>query len=370
MMMLRVRTKWMWMVSNGSDTFLIAYWGCVDDSPREPDEWVATISGLNIGSTLCPDALVQLLVEYLTGEGPFGEGQLEPAQITRLIIAGNSMIQVTSDASDDITDKQAVCFLPPPNIHIFTLGIQRKHDLQRKAFSPHPAVIFAQHLRDLAAVMPIHLLPGDRDPAGVILPQQPFPRGLFDGLGSYESFYCETNPTYISLGKDGNKKTRRTILVNSGQPLNDMFKYVLPSNHKKINMLESTLRWRHIAPTAPDTLWCHPYFTDDPFIIRETPDIYIVGGQKKFRTKLVTDKVSGGRCRIVMVPEFWRSPIVVLINLRTLAVRTIALDLDEMAGNGKDGLMRDRLAREAAAKQKPPEIVPLEMQDAEDGMEM
>jgi DNA polymerase delta subunit 2 len=87
-----------------------------------------------------------------------------------------------------------------------------------------------------------------------------------------------------------------------------------------------------MAPTAPDTLWCHPYLREDPFIITETPDIYIVGGQKKFGTKMVSDPQEAGsklkrgsspRCRIVMVPSFSRTGILVLINLRTLDVKCV-----------------------------------------------
>jgi len=87
-----------------------------------------------------------------------------------------------------------------------------------------------------------------------------------------------------------------------------------------------------MAPTAPDTLWCHPYLREDPFIITETPDIYIVGGQKKFGTKMVSDPQDAGsklkrqstpRCRIVMVPSFSRTGILVLINLRTLDVKCV-----------------------------------------------
>lgn len=53
-------------------------------------------------------------------------------------------------------------------------------------------------------------------------------------------------------------------------------------------MLEATLQWRHIAPTAPDTLTCYPFTDDDPFIVTDCPHVYFVGNQPEYATKLMT----------------------------------------------------------------------------------
>ena len=106
-------------------------------------------------------------------------------------------------------------------------------------------------------------------------------------------------------------------------------------------MAASTLHWRHMAPTAPDTLWCHPYFTTDPFVLAETPDLYLVGNQPEFRTKLVVDARGAGtaapaRCRIVLVPGFRETGMLVLVNLRTLGVKTVRFAVVGMnAGGGE-----------------------------------
>ena len=163
------------------------------------------------------------------------------------------------------------------------------------------------------------------------MPQQPFPRAMFGDTSRFPTFFCETNPTYLNI-VSSSESVKRSLLVNSGQPLNDMLKYLPNPPNTRLSLLESTLRWRHMAPTAPDTLWCHPYLSEDPFIITETPDIYIVGGQKKFGTKMVSDPQEAGsklkrqsspRCRIVMVPSFSQTGILVLINLRTLDVKCV-----------------------------------------------
>jgi hypothetical protein len=57
--------------------------------------------------------------------------------------------------------------------------------------------------------------------------------------------------------------------------------------------MEATLRWRHLAPTAPDTLTCYPFTTDDPFVLTECPHVYVAGNQPEFATRVAT----GGRLR-------------------------------------------------------------------------
>ena len=192
--------------------------------------------------------------------------------------------------------------------------------------------------------MAIHILPGESDPSGTILPQQPLPRAMFGHASSFASFSCETNPTYIRLssyaqGDDGivdpaalpspGTTPIQTILATSGQPLNDMCKYVPTAATTRLDLAEATLKWRHIAPTAPDTLWCHPFFTIDPFIIAETPDIYAIGCQPRFATRLVKD--GKRRSRVILVPSFAQTGILVLVGLKSLDVRIVRLTDDILA---------------------------------------
>ncbi len=190
--------------------------------------------------------------------------------------------------------------------------------------------------------MAIHILPGESDPSGTILPQQALPRAMFGPASSYSSFSCETNPTYLRLapgmqGSDGGvdppgSAPIRTILATSGQPLNDMSKYVPTAPTTRLNLAEATLKWRHIAPTAPDTLWCHPFFALDPFIISQTPDIYAIGCQPRFATRLVKD---GNRwSRVVLVPSFAQTGILVLVGLRSLDVRIVRFTEDILSHSG------------------------------------
>ncbi|KAF8964036.1 DNA polymerase subunit delta-2 [Flammula alnicola] len=311
----------------------------VDGQDGSLDEWIAVISGLDVGSASPSDAQIQMLVEYLTGEGGDVEDQVSAANISRLIIAGDSLASIAPVIGEPVLnfdDKKA-----------------RRYGYDATTFSPHPVLSLSSTLSDIASAMPVHILPGESDPSGTIMPQQPFPRAMFGDAARYSTFNCETNPTYLTIASDvdieassskpAQSPIQRTLLINSGQPLNDMFKYLPSPPNTRLSILESTLRWRHMAPTAPDTLWCHPYFAEDPFLITETPDIYIVGGQKRFATKSVTDHQESSkqkgkvttRCRIIMVPSFAETGILVLVNLRTLAVKTINFSVLGMTTGGK-----------------------------------
>jgi len=120
----------------------------------------------------------------------------------------------------------------------------------------------------------------------------------------------------------------RLILATSGQTLDDMFKYLPSPPATRIGLAEATLRWRHVAPTAPDTLWCHPYFTTDPFVITQIPDIYAVGCQPEFATHLVND--GSRRCRIILLPSFSETGFLILVGLRTLRVRVVKFHVEGM----------------------------------------
>ncbi|KAI0340619.1 hypothetical protein BDW22DRAFT_1378725, partial [Trametopsis cervina] len=328
-----------------------------ESQSQDEDEWIALVSGLEVGIPSEADGQLQLLAEYLTGEAGGLDEQTNAARISRLVIAGNSLATITTPIED--VDKKA-----------------KKYGQETSTFSPHPIRNLSAYLTDIARSMPVHLLPGALDPTGTLLPQQPLPRAMFGNAAAYASFACETNPTYLHVspapaaadedstppatGKPSGSKSKsntsnptttkppytRSLLVHSGQPLDDLFRYLPSPPISRLAIAEATLRWRHIAPTAPDTLWCHPYLQREPFVVHETPDVYVVGNQPRFATKLVREgaKEGGGgekgggegnaRCRIVLVPRFRESGVLVLVNLRTLAVRRVCMDVQGMSGGG------------------------------------
>lgn len=302
------------------------------------DEYVAVVSGLSIGSPSPADAQIQMLVEYLNGEVGGPDDQQLASQITRLIIAGNSLS--LAEYSEEGEDEKK----------------PRKFGASAQAhFSPHPNLTLSAHLHDLTSALPVHILPGEDDPSGIILPQQPFPRAMFGKAAAFESFHCESNPAWLRVRCDEVESTipnegrtssspsnhppvTRSLLVTSGQPVLDMCKYLPTPPSSLVSITASTLRWRHVAPTAPDTLWCHPYRNRDPFVLRETPDIYLVGGMPQFGTELVASEDGSDRagrcCRIVLVPSFSQTGVLVLINLRTLEVQRVDFGVEGLSAGG------------------------------------
>lgn len=78
------------------------------------DEWVALVSGLEVGSTNPSDGQIQMLAEYLTAEISSPEEQSQAARISRLIIAGNSLGAPTgnTDVVNGDSERKSVCTLP------------------------------------------------------------------------------------------------------------------------------------------------------------------------------------------------------------------------------------------------------------------
>jgi DNA polymerase delta subunit 2 len=105
---------------------------------------------------------------------------------------------------------------------------------------------------------------------------------------------------------------------SSGENINDMRLY---SAAPRMELLENTLKWRNIAPTAPDTLGCYPFQKDDPFIIHQSPHLYFAGNQPEFGTKLLEE--DGKQIRVVLVPSFTQTHTAVLVNLDDLTAHPI-----------------------------------------------
>lgn len=250
----------------------------VADLPRQPQRWerddseislqdgmvtghdaasrkVVLISGLNVGSPKEAAMTVSLLSEYLLGEALGSEDQELAAKFSRLIIAGNSV------STDDI--------IVPPTDALDADGkksTQKKYGYDSATYNPTPIASFDRFLSELLPSIPITLMPGADDPAGASLPQQPLhpamlPRSRAYTFPSREHtedqelnwFDSVTNPW------DGDIEGWR-LMGNSGQPVDDILKYIdvdgqdESSAESRLEVMESILRWRCGAPTAPDTL--------------------------------------------------------------------------------------------------------------------
>lgn len=125
-------------------------------------------------------------------------------------------------------------------------------------------------------------MPGEHDPANHILPQHPMHHCLFPKAMVYQSLHNVSNPYECKI--DGVR-----IFGNSGQPISNILAF--SEIDEPIEALENCLRWGHVAPTAPDTLGCYPFYENDPFVIENCPHVMFAGNQTKFETKLATGSV-------------------------------------------------------------------------------
>jgi DNA polymerase delta subunit 2 len=268
---------------------------------------IAIVSGLDIAGQ-ASDLSLDLLVEYLSGES----GHPSASQITRLIIAGDSL----ASASPILTRDEFAA----------RKSASKLYGYDASSYNAQPVERLDTFLSEILPSLPITLVPGASDPANVALPQQPLHPALFpksrayaeplaSGLPTLHGLHMATNP--FAADVDGAR-----VLVAGGQTVADLLKYV--DDVSPLSVMEMMLRWRCIAPTAPDTLWCYPFQDADPMIVSESPHVYVVGCQSEFGTKVI-ESPRGEQCLLVCVPRFAATGCVVLVDLEGWGVEVVEI---------------------------------------------
>lgn len=117
----------------------------------------------------------------------------------------------------------------------------------------------------------------------------------------------------------------------SGRSLDDLCRYSLAEDKMdekdkkstvgidRLFLAQSLLEWNHLTPTAPDTLTCFPFQDREPFFLDRLPHILIIGNQPEFATTLYHGQGSDV-CRIILLPKFADTGILVSVELSTLDV--------------------------------------------------
>ncbi|KAK6529103.1 hypothetical protein TWF694_004319 [Orbilia ellipsospora] len=274
----------------------------------EKKRYIALASGLNITGNLHESMETHLMVEYLLGETGSTEDQSKSSSISRLILAGNSLAELSAQAADESA--------PTGASGASSRAKSKKYGYDAVTYNSKPTATLDTLLADLCTSISVTLMPGENDPANVSLPQQKMHPTMFPSAKYYtgSTFIQSTNPILCEI--EG-----VTFLGTSGQTIDDIFKYV--DGDDRLEMMEKTLRWRHIAPTAPDTLWCYPFQDIDQFIIDACPHVYFVGNQPEFGTRLVqgtNDQV----IRLITIPKFAETGELVLVDLDSLECELIS----------------------------------------------
>lgn len=205
---------------------------------------IALVSGLGISGTSTAATLqTDLLLEYLLGESLSPNDQQSSSQISRLIIAGNSITTSHAGNSHDTIGNARKAG-----------GGSRKYGYDSSAYNPAPMAHFDQFLADVLTTMPVTLIPGASDPANVSMPQQPIHSAMFPRARNYGAMPDTTEPGWfdaVTNPWEGEVDGWR-VLGTGGQNIDDIFKYV--ESEDRLRMMEAMCRWRCCAPTAPDTL--------------------------------------------------------------------------------------------------------------------
>ena len=219
---------------------------------------IAIVSGLEMSGDAGSMLMLDLLSEYLLGEAGGTDAQKSSAKISRLIIAGDSL----AHASPLGLGRDEVASSGPRKT-------ARKYGYDSNTYNAGPVDALDAFLVGLLPSLPITLIPGAADPANVTIPQQPLHLALFPSARAYAAspvaegtagdggerhgwFDSVTNPWQGDV--DGWR-----MLGTGGQTVEDVSKYVLADD--RLDLMDCLLRWRHLSPTAPDTLceFCFSY---------------------------------------------------------------------------------------------------------------
>lgn len=219
----------------------------VDMTSRgQPSKKIAIVSGLEFsGSDTSYTMELNLLLEFLLGEALDSTAQSELANISRLIIAGNSIAKPADPTDTTTGDKKA----------------HKKYGYDASSYNQLPSQLLDTFLSTLLPTMPVTLLPGTLDPANASYPQQPIHPAMFPQARTYASLpgaaAASSEPGWfdpVTNPWEGEVEGWR-VLGTGGQNLDDVCKYV--DSDDRLGMMEAMCRWRCSAPTAPDTL-CKP----------------------------------------------------------------------------------------------------------------
>ncbi|XP_065065704.1 DNA polymerase delta subunit 2-like [Rhopilema esculentum] len=260
------------------------------------DRYVALISGLGIGSEEHNQLALQMFVDLITGQLGSVEDQNDFAKVVRVIIAGNCLSKSTQSK-----DSEKIAKYISRNI---------------KASSVEPMRYLDDILVQLGASVPVDIMPGEYDPANHFMPQQPLHKCMFPKALSYPTVKSMSNPYEASIGGV-------RFLGTSGQNIQNIYQF--SSYEDRMEILEFTLRCGHLCPTCPDTLSCYPYYTEDPFVLRDCPQVYFAGNQPSFVTKTVKGD-SGQSVLLISVPDFSTTSTAVLVNLRDMTCLPLELE--------------------------------------------
>ncbi|XP_005101329.1 DNA polymerase delta subunit 2 [Aplysia californica] len=274
---------------------------CFQDMPGqiprpicEEERYVLFASGFELGGREERTFQMQLLADLVSGQLGDPEQLKASASICHVVIAGNSLSESTQDKD--------------------SLSKAKYLSKKTSAGSVDAVKALDNFLMQFVTSVDVSVVPGSFDPSNYTLPQQPFHRCMLPESSKFKTLHCQPNPCDIAI-----EGTR--VLGTAGQPLDDICRY--SDIDDRLQALEKTLEWGHLAPTAPDTLGCYPFMDKDPFILSECPHIYFAGCQPEFKSKVVKGPANQ-EVLLLTVPRFSQTGTAVLVNVRSMEALPIS----------------------------------------------
>lgn len=300
-------------------------------SPDPQGKFVMLVSGLSVGGGNAKASLqLQLLMDFLSGRVGSANDAALASRIARVVVCGNSVL--SPDQLHGAAGRE-----PQSWSHAATKASAAKLAQENIAPIRELDSLLAQALM----TVPIDVMPGNDDPGTFTLPQQPLHPCLLPQASRYSSLSLVTNPYHVVL--DG-----ISLLGHSGAPVADIARQTQPTDdamqvaegegdeaararkqaRHQLEILHNSVRWGHLAPTAPDSLPCHPFVDEDPFILSHTamPHLVFSGNAAAFATEMGTT-LDGHAYRVLCVPSFSQTGTAVLVDLASLDVSTIEFGL-------------------------------------------
>lgn len=294
-------------IDNGNK-FVVDDYVYAQPAPQKPfpkgkeDKYICLVSDLGFSMKIEDDLLSarECLEDFIKGrEGKSGAQRSK--SIVRVIIAGNCLSETARDEEKEYE----------------LLNIDAGDEWNRKeiAYTIESLSIVDKFIQNLGLSVAVDIMPGPHDATSILLPQQPIHPCLLPESCKLSAVTCVSNPYAASF--DG-----VIFLGSSGQNVKSL--YEMTKQDEAVDILDDTLTWRHMAPSAPDSVASYPFSSKDPFVIGEIPHVYFVGNQKTFNTKL--RQKDGSKTRIIAVPSFKLTRTCILVNLKDLKCEVVAFD--------------------------------------------
>jgi len=211
---------------------------------------------------------------------------------------------------------------PPEDSDLVEKGSYLKQKLNNRVYKQilqnyDEADLFLSYLSNAIAT---YLMPGENDISSSYFPQPRLCEFLFlhSKKCMEKTLHNKSNPFYFSM-------KNFSFLFSSGQNIDNIRRFSKINENENIEknssikIMEKTLDWGHLCPSAPDTLRTWSVKDEDPILLKDIPNVYVVGNQKMFEESFFKYKNDGDKLiRLISVPRFSENYSFVLLDTESL----------------------------------------------------